>query len=135
MKKDIQTREDIKLMVTTFYEKVKVDPVIGFIFTEIVKVNWEKHLPIMYDFWENTIFYTGTYSGNPMESHKRLHRIFPLNEKYFERWVSLFTGTVDELYEGEKASLAKQRAISISTVMKIKILYQNTAPLPPETRS
>jgi hemoglobin len=35
--------------------------------------------------------------------------------------MHLFTATVDELFEGEKAELAKQRAISISTVMRIKI--------------
>lgn len=126
VKKDIQTRKDIEILVAAFYEKVKADPVIGPIFTTIIKVNWEKHLPVMYNFWENTIFYTGTYSGNPMASHKRLHQLFPLNNEHFQRWVSLFTSTVDELFEGEKASLAKQQAISISTIMKIKILHQNT---------
>ena len=122
-KKDIQTREDIELLVKTFYEKVIADPVIGPIFTEVIKVNWKKHLPVMYDFWENALFYSGTYSGNPMASHKRLHQIFPLKEEHFHRWVYLFTTTVNELFEGEKASLAIQRAISISTVMKIKILH------------
>ena len=126
MKKDIETRKDIEWLIKTFYDKVKTDPVIGHIFTEIIKVNWEKHLPVMYDFWENTLFYTGTYSGNPMASHQKLHRIFPLNDEHFKRWVSLFITTVDELFEGEKASLAKQRAISISTVMKMKIVYQDT---------
>ncbi len=122
-KKDIQAREDIELLVKTFYEKVIADPVIGPIFTEVIKVNWKKHLPVMYDFWENALFYSGTYSGNPMASHKRLHQIFPLKEEHFHRWVYLFTTTVNELFEGEKASLAIQRAISISTVMKIKILH------------
>ena len=125
MKKDIKTRGDIELLVRTFYEKVKPDPVIGHIFTKVVGVNWEKHLPTMFDFWENTLFYTGSYSGNPMQSHKKLHSLFPLNEEHFQRWVNLFTETVDELFEGEKARLAKQRAVSISTVMRIKILQQN----------
>lgn len=123
MKKDIETRNDIELLIKTFYEKVKTDLVIGHIFTEIVKVNWEKHLPVMYDFWENTLFYTGSYVGNPMSSHQRLHQIFPLNDDHFKQWIALFTGTVDELFEGEKANLAKERAVSISTIMKIKILH------------
>ena len=122
MKKDVKTREDIELLVNTFYDKVKVDPVIGHIFTDVFKVNWQKHLPVMYDFWENTLFFTGSYTGNPMESHRRLHNVFPLNEEHFKRWVALFLSTVDELFEGEKALLAKQRALSIATVMKIKIL-------------
>ena len=121
MKKDIRTREDIELLINLFYDKVKSDPVIGYIFTDIVKVNWNKHLPVMYSFWENTIFFTGGYSGNPMEIHKRLNQRVSLKAEFFEQWTTLFTDTVDELFAGEKASLAKQRAISIAVVMQIKI--------------
>jgi len=96
--------------------------VIGYIFNDLAKVNWEKHLPVMFDFWENTLFFTGTYSGNPMKSHQRLHQLYTLNEKHFAQWVQLFIATVNELFEGAKAELAKQRAISISTVMRIKII-------------
>lgn len=122
MKKDIENREDIQLMVDTFYDKVKPDPIIGHIFTDLVKVNWEKHLPVMYDFWENTLFFTGTYEGNPMELHRHLHQAIPLNAAHFNQWIKLFTLTVDELFEGKKAMLAKQRAVSIAGVMQIKIL-------------
>jgi hemoglobin len=122
MKKDIENREDIQLLVDTFYDKVKPDPIIGHIFTELVKVHWEKHLPVMYDFWENTLFFTGTYEGNPMEMHRRLHQAIPLTAAHFNQWIKLFTSTVDELFEGKKALLAKQRAVSIATVMQIKIL-------------
>lgn len=125
MKKDIKNRRDIELLIKKFYEKVKTDELIGPVFTVVFKVNWEKHFPVMYDFWENTLFFTGTYAGNPMQIHKRIHRIFPLEEKHFQRWVSIFNETVDELFEGEKALLAKQRAISISTVMKLKLLPRN----------
>jgi hypothetical protein len=44
-----------------------------------------------------------------------------LKAEFFERWTALFTDTVDEMFAGEKASLAKQRAISIAVVMQIKI--------------
>lgn len=121
MKKDIESRDDIELLVKNFYEKVKIDPVIGNIFTDIARVNWEKHLPVMFDFWENTIFYTGSYSGNPMKSHQNLNRLFPLTKEHFSRWNQLFASTMDELFEGDKAVLAKQRAISISTVMQLKL--------------
>ena len=122
MKKDIESRKDIETLVNQFYEKVKKDPLIGAIFTVTMKVNWTKHLPVMYDFWENTIFYTGNYIGNPMETHTRLNRIVPLNTAHFKRWTDLFNSTVDELFSGAKAELAKQRSLSISTVMQIKIL-------------
>ena len=121
MKKDIENREDIELLVNEFYKKVKQDKLIGQIFTDVVKVNWEKHLPRMYDFWENSLFYTGAYEGNPMELHKHLHNLMPLTAEHFARWNELFSGTVDDWFKGDKAVLAKKRAMSISTVMEIKI--------------
>ena len=126
MKKDIENRDDIIRLVNAFYDKVKADPLIGCIFNDIMKVNWEKHLPVMYDFWENTLFYTGSYTGNPMDTHKHLHRIFPLDATHFDQWNRLFASTVNELFKGEKATLARQRAYSISTVMKIKITQEQT---------
>ena len=124
MKKDIENRGDIELLVNSFYDKVRNDPVIGFIFNDIAKVNWERHLPVMYDFWENTLFYTGGYAGNPMETHRQLNQLIPLTAEHFQQWTRLFTSTVDELFTGEKALLAKQRALSISTLMQIKIIQK-----------
>jgi len=122
MKKDIENKKDIEKLVDSFYEKVKKDEMIGFIFTDIVRVNWERHLPVMYDFWENSLFYTGSYTGNPMEIHKHLHKLIPLTSGHFTQWTLLFTSTVDELFDGEKATLAKQRAVSIAAVMQFKII-------------
>ena len=122
MKRDIEKRGDIETLVNHFYDKVKTDPVIGYIFNDIAHVNWEKHLPVMYSFWENAIFYTGTYNGNPMLIHQHIHRVTNLKTEHFEQWIRLFTSSVDELFEGDNANLIKQRAISIATVMQIKIL-------------
>lgn len=125
MKEDIKNRSDIEVLINAFYDKVKADETIGYIFNKVAKVNWEKHLPVMYNFWENAIFYTGNYNGNPMNLHHHLHHITPLNSTHFDQWNKLFISSVDELFEGENAELAKQRALSISTVMQIKILKQN----------
>lgn len=122
MKKDIDTRADIELLVTAFYDKVREDETLAFIFTDIAKVKWEKHLPIMFDFFENMLFYTGTYKGNPMIAHKHLDEMFPLTAKHFERWYFLFSTTVNELFAGKKAGLVKKRAKRIATVMQLKIL-------------
>jgi hemoglobin len=127
MKKDIENIEDIQLLVNSFYDKVKADTVIGYIFNDIAKVNWEKHLPVMYNFWENVLFFTGSYSGNPMTAHVKMHSVLNFAPEHFERWLKLFNSNVDELFEGEKAELAKQRAISIATVMQLKILHSNDA--------
>ena len=125
MKKEIENRDDIALLVNSFYDKVKQDPVIGYIFNDIAKVNWEKHLPVMYDFWENVLFAKGAYSGNPMIAHSRLHEKSPLSAEHFNQWKSIWLTTVDELFEGEVAEIAKQRAVSIATVMHIKVTQGN----------
>lgn len=121
MKADIQNRADIENIVNTFYEKVKKDETIGYFFTEVIPVNWENHLPTMYDFWENLLFATGNYEGNPMAKHKGIHRKSALSMAHFQQWIHLFNDTVNELFEGENAELIKQRAQSIATVMQVKI--------------
>lgn len=128
MKKDITSRKDVELLVNKFYEKVKNDGQIGFIFTDIAKVNWEKHLPIMYDFFENMLFYTGSYTGNPMQLHKHVNRLFPLTEEHFKQWNRLFSGTVDEMFKGDTANLVKIRAVSIAAVMQLKIAAETSSP-------
>jgi len=70
MKPDIQNRKDIETLVNAFYDKVKTDAVIGYLFNEVAQVNWQTHLPKMYDFWQNILFFTGNYDGNPMAKHK-----------------------------------------------------------------
>lgn len=121
-KHDIANRDDIILLVNTFYDKIKKDDVIGHFFTDVAKVDWNKHLPIMYNFWENILFYTGNYSGNPMQAHKKVHNLSPMNQKDFNHWVKVFTKTVDELFEGKKAEEIKERATNIAQVMMFKTL-------------
>jgi hemoglobin len=122
MKRDIENRADIEILVNSFYEKVKEDKDIGFFFTDVVNINWDKHLPIMYNFWENILFNTGSYSGNPMEKHIKLNKKSKIKMEHFQRWTNLFNSTVDSLFEGINAEMVKQRALSIATVMQIKIL-------------
>ena len=126
MKKDIENRADIELLVNTFYKKVIADNKLGYIFNDVALVNWSTHFVIMYDFWQNVILFTGSYEGNPVNLHKHLHHIQPLDKTHFNRWNKLFLDTVNELFEGSKADLAKERALSISGIIKNKVLeYQN----------
>jgi len=121
MKTTISDRQTIELLVNTFYEKVQQDEQISYFFTMVVPVDWKKHLPIMYDFWENVLFHTGNFEGNLMQKHLLLHQKSPLAPAHFERWLQLFTTTVDELFVGDNAEIIKQRAMSIATVMQLKI--------------
>jgi len=120
MKKDILNKKDIEKLVNLFYEKVKKDPTISHFFND--GFNWDKHLEIMYNFWENVVFYTGSYSGNPMDKHFEIHSKTPLTMKDFNQWTKLFNDSVDELYSGEKSDLIKLKASNIAIVMQTKIL-------------
>lgn len=117
----LESREDIKALIDAFYQKALKDELIGFFFTEVAPLDFEKHMPKMYDFWETTLFHKALYKGNPMQVHQELHDKSPLNKEHFERWIQLFVETVDEHFKGENAELAKQRAQSISLMMQIKI--------------
>lgn len=121
MKKDIESREDVQLMVDRFYEKIKADKLVGFIFTDVMKVNWEKHIPIIVAFWQNALFFTGGYHGNALKKHININKVVALEKKHFNRWLHLFEQTVDEYFAGEKATLAKQRAQSIAHIIQIKL--------------
>ena len=121
MKKDIKSRDDIKLLIDTFYIKVRNDKSLGYIFDEIAKVDWENHMPIMYDFWENTLFHNGSYKRNAMQPHLDLNEKTPLTKAHFDQWLLIFKDTVDELFNGEMANKAKIRALSIATMIQFKI--------------
>ena len=121
MKKDIETREDLLLLVTRFYEKLLADDSISYLFTDVAKINLEHHLPVLVDFWDSILFQSDTYHKNAMQPHINLHQKSPLQLHHFETWLQYFNETIDELFEGEKAFLAKERALSIATVMRIKL--------------
>lgn len=121
MKKDIENREDLLLLMTNFYKKLLADPSISYLFTEVAKISLDHHLPVLVDFWDSVLFQSDIYHKNAMQPHLSLHHQSPLKDDHFETWLRYFKETTDELFEGEKAFQAKERATSIATVMRIKI--------------
>ncbi len=119
--RDIENRQDIDHLIKEFYRKLMVDDQIGYFFTDVVELDLETHIPKIADFWETTLFHTAGYKGNPMQVHVQLHDKSPLYKEHFDRWVQVFCDTVDELHQGMTAEQAKQRALSIATMMQIKI--------------
>jgi hemoglobin len=128
MKTDIENREDIEKLINHFYSKVVEDKVIGTFFNEVVLINWEKHLPIMVGFWEFILFSTpNAYLGSVMTPHLHLNALKPLENQHFERWFSLFSNAVSELFEGPKAEDAILAAKNIGATMKYKIMGSASA--------
>ena len=121
MKKDIENREDLLKLLTLFYNKLLADSSISYLFTDVAKIDLYHHLDILVDFWDSILFQSDTYRKNAMQPHMILHQRSPLQKHHFETWLKYFNGSVEELFEGEKAFLAKERALSIATIMRIKV--------------
>ena len=121
MKRDISDRKDVEILVDAFYDKVKSNAVIGYIFDDVAKVHWPSHLPKMYAFWAGLLFGERGFTGNPMHKHIELSKLTAMTEAEFSEWLRLFVQTTDELFEGEKAEEAKVRAGNIAGLMLHKI--------------
>lgn len=125
MKPDIQTRADLEGMLWAFYEQAFADELIGHFFTRVVPLNLEIHIPVITDFWEAIIFNKHSYKKNVMVVHQHIHHLSHIKKEHLDRWVKIFTATVDDRFEGEKATLIKQRAMSIATIMDIKLNHNS----------
>jgi hemoglobin len=127
-KQDIKTRADIDFLIRAFYEKVRKDDTIGIIFNEVMHINWEHHIPVIVDFWDSVLLDADVYHKNAMEPHFDINKIYPLRKKHFDSWLKLFTGTIDEYFEGPVAKLAKTRANGIAGIMQLKMDAINNKP-------
>lgn len=108
--KVLSTRADIELLVNDFYAKVRQDTLIGPVFNDVAKVNWDEHLPKITNFWCDLVLGEDTYRGRPFPPHIPLN----LDISHFERWLKLFIETVDAHFTGLKADEIKSRALNIA---------------------
>jgi hemoglobin len=121
MKPDIKSREDIELLVDEFYKQVLTNKVIGSFFTDVVQLDWEKHIPVMYSFWETVLLQRATYSGNPIVKHVALNQKAKLEQKHFTEWIQLWNNTIDKYFSGSVATEAIKRADTMGKLMWYKI--------------
>lgn len=126
-KTDIRTRDDIKLLVDSFYGKVQKDELIGPIFNERIQDRWAEHLEKMYAFWQTILLDEYTYSGRPFPPHAQL----PISEEHFERWLQLFHETLEQRFEGPIAEEAKARGSKMAALFQIKLEHIRQSPFRP----
>lgn len=111
---DISNKDDIERLVNNFYGKVLNDDLLKPFFEQL---NFKDHLPKMVSFWEFVLLDKAGYNTNVTDKHVRM----PLRKEHFDQWIHLFNSTVDELYIGEKADMAKQRAFLIGWTIQNKM--------------
>jgi hemoglobin len=107
---DIATRADCERLVRTFYERALADEVIGWLFTDVARLDLDAHLPVIASFWETVLLGAGTYRGGAFRPHAALHAKAGLRAGHFARWLALWESTVDELFSGPVAEAAKAHA-------------------------
>lgn len=117
--KDIETLEDVQLLVNSFYAKVREDDMLKDIFNNVIQDRWDIHLEKMYRFWQTILFDEHTYSGAPFPPHARM----PIDESHFIIWVQNWTGTVDEFFSGPVAEEAKKRGTLMAAIFNSKLEY------------
>lgn len=121
-KKDIVSRDDVFKLVTDFYAKVRKDDLLGAIFNNAIS-DWDGHFEHLTNFWESNLFFKKTYSGDPIGKHVRVDDANDnsIGAMHFGHWLNLWFETVDELFEGEMAQMAKNRARNMGTFIHLKI--------------
>lgn len=118
---DIENNDDLYKLVDAFYIKLLNDASIAYIFTEVIKINLQEHLPILVTFWSQALFNKGGYHKNVAQIHLDINEKEYLSPELFKIWLQHFNDSVDENFMGLNAEKIKTQALSIATVMQIKI--------------
>jgi hemoglobin len=126
LRHDISDRADVELLVVAFYRDAAMDDVLGPVF-RAARVDWSVHIPKLVDFWAWQLFGERGYEGNPLRAHEPSHARTPFRPEHYERWIDLFTETVDAHFEGPIAETAKARALRMAKALR-RLLEGNAAP-------
>jgi hemoglobin len=129
---DICTREDCERLVRAFYGKALTDPIIGYLFTDIARLDLDAHVPRIASFWETVLLGAHSYRGGAFAPHALLHMKAPLHRGHFERWLWLWHGTVDELFAGDRAELAKNHANRVASAFHGRLEAMSAARAAPD---
>ena len=119
--RDIETREDCETLVRAFYTSAFADPIIGFIFTDVVKLDLEAHVPRITDFWETLLLGAKKYDSGAFHPHAAVHAKVELKAGHFERWLAIWYQTLDAHFAGPRAEAAKAHAYRLAGAFQSRL--------------
>ena len=125
MRRDTLDHEGIVELVDTFYQQVRKSETLGKIFETHIGTEdhtWKGHLSTMYSFWSSVMLRTGSYHGNPMQTHLKIGYFPP---EFFDEWLCLFKTTSDSIFIDSISKEFYNRAEMIATTLKAR-LYANS---------
>jgi len=122
-KADLEPGEAVQHLVNAFYDGAKRDAVLGPVFNKIIGDDWSSHLPVMYSFWDSVVFGLGGYKGQAVAKHIDIDRQLPLRAEHFEHWITRWNATVDSMFAGPNAELAKSKANMMLQLISFKVDY------------
>ena len=110
------SRKNLRVLMTSFYEKVISDKDIGPFFInelgdDITSEDWIEHVELLADFWLAVLLNEGPYWGNPSGAHFGIAHI---KRESFMRWIELFSETADEVYIPEISTRFKKEGMLFS---------------------
>ena len=120
MRHDGINEESLRYLVDAFYAKVRKDPMIGPVFNAAIS-DWSEHLGKLQCFWSSVMLTSGRYKGRPLPAHvKHADAISPAS---FERWLTIWRETTDELLDPASAAALQDKAGRIAESLSLGIAF------------
>lgn len=124
-RKEIENRQDVSLLVRSFYAKIRMHESLGPIFNGVVQ-DWESHLERLTDFWEMILLQSGPGAGkfSPVPVHKEVDAKTgnAITQLHFGNWLELWFSTLDTYFEGKHADYAKEHARNMAHILFFRIM-------------
>lgn len=117
-RRDLDNPRAVSELVAAFYRRVLTDPTLAPVFTHVARVDLDEHLPLIEAFWRKMLLGQRSYARNMVARHAAVHARFALAQRHFDRWLALFTETVDERFSGPHAERARRLAGTIATNLR-----------------
>ncbi len=121
MKFDGISEESLKVLVDSFYAKVREDASIGPVFNRAID-DWPEHLDKLQAFWSAVMLTSGRYKGRPLPAHVK--HADSISAASFERWLALWRETTDELLDPTSAATLQEKAGRIAESLSLGIAFQ-----------
>jgi hemoglobin len=114
------SEESLGLLVHRFYARVRKDPLIGPVFNRAID-DWPEHLEKLHAFWSSVMLTSGRYKGRPLPAHAK--HADDIRDASFERWLSLWRQTTDEMFAAPIAAALQEKAGRIGQSLSLGIAY------------